>query len=141
MIFLKKLSVTIVLSTALLSICSTATANLELPQINQIVESFGSSNFDDFSDFLEQLGSSSSIDASVAEVSHRYTGGETLDSEQSSTLYRLLGIYTLLKYGKQAIETLKQLVAIPTFQTEGVEQYENPSFLQFAEVLEDIAGN
>lgn len=139
MFFLKKLSITVALSIALLAISSTATANLELQQINQIVESFGSSNFDDFSDFIEQLSGSSSIDDSITEVVRRYASDESLDSEQSSTLYRLLGIYTRLKYGEQAIETLKQLVAIPTFQTEGVEQYQNPNFLQFAGVLEGIA--
>jgi acetylornithine deacetylase/succinyl-diaminopimelate desuccinylase-like protein len=64
-----------------------------------------------------------------------------LDLEQSSTLYRLLGIYTRLKYGEQAIETLKQLVAIPTFQIEGIEQHNNPNFIRFAEVLGAIASD
>ena len=108
---------------------STATANLELQQINQIVDSLGSSSFDDFSDFLEQLTNSSVSDASIDNIARSYAAGEALDSEPGSTLYRLLAIYTRLKYGEQAIETLKQLVAIPTFQVEGVEQHQNQTLI------------
>ncbi|MFT6296631.1 MAG: putative dipeptidase [Glaciecola sp.] len=140
MCFLKKLTVTAVF-TMLFAFNSTATANLELQQINQIVDSLGSSSFDDFSDFLEQLTNSSVSDASIDNIARSYAAGEALDSEPGSTLYRLLGIYTRLKYGEQAIETLKQLVAIPTFQVEGVEQHQNPNFLRFAEVLEGIAND
>lgn len=141
MFFLKKLSTAIAIFTMLIALSSTATANLELQQINQIVDSLDSSSFDDFSDFLEQLTNSSLSDASITDIARRYAADETLDSEQSSSLYRLLGIYTRLKYGEQAIETLKQLVAIPTFQIEGVEQHENPNFHRFAEVLGGIAND
>lgn len=141
MFLLKKLSAAIVVFTTLLALNSTATANLEPQQINQIVDSLELSSFDDFSDFLEQLSNSSISDASITDVARSYVADETLNSEQNSTLYRLLGIYTRLKYGEQAIETLKQLVAIPTFQTEGVEQHENPSFLLFAEAIEGIASD
>lgn len=127
--------------TMLIALSSTAAANLELQQINQIADSLGSSSFDDFPDFLEQLTTSSQSDASITDIARRYAADETLDNEQSSTLYRLLGIYTRLKYGEQAIEILKQLVAIPTFQIEGVEQHENPNFHRFAEVLEGIAND
>lgn len=141
MIFLKRLSVSLIVFTALLTLSSTATANLDRQQINQIANSLDSSSFDDFSDFLEQLANSSLSDASIRDMARSYASGETLDNEQSSTIYRLLGIYTRLKYGEQAIETLRQLVAIPTFQIEGVEQHENPNFIRFAEVLGDIAND
>jgi predicted dipeptidase len=140
MFSLEKLTITIVFI-SLLAFNSTATANLELQQINQIVDSLDSSSFDDFSDFLEQLTNSSVSDASIDSIARGYAAGENLDSELSSSLYRLLGIYTRLKYGEQAIETLKRLVAIPTFQVEGIEQHENPNFLRFAEVLESIAND
>lgn len=141
MIFLKKLAVTLVAFSALIALSSTATANLDRQQIIQIVDSLESSSFDDFSDFLEQLTNSVLSDASIEDIARSYATDETLDNEESSTLYRLLGIYTRLKYGEQAIETLKQLVAIPTFQIEGVEQHENPNFLRFAQVLGGIAND
>jgi hypothetical protein len=141
MIFFKKLSTAIVIFAASLAFSSSAIANLDRQQINQIVDSLGSSSFVDFSDFLGQLANSSLSDASAKDAARSYRSDETLDDQQSSTIYRLLGIYTRLKYGAQAIETLKQLVAIPTFQIEGIEQYENPNFLRFAEVLEGIAND
>jgi hypothetical protein len=53
MISLKKLSIAIVIFTALLALNSTATANLDRAQIDQIANSLDSSSFDDFTDFLD----------------------------------------------------------------------------------------
>ncbi|HAG72230.1 MAG TPA: dipeptidase [Gammaproteobacteria bacterium] len=145
MFILKKLIVTasaiLVVFSALLTLSSTATANLDRQQINQIVDSLDSANFVGFSDFLEQLTTSSIADAATRDIVRSYTSDQPLELGQSSTLYRLLGIYTRLQYGEEAIETLKQLVAIPTFEVEGVEQHENPNFLRFAEVLKGIAND
>lgn len=141
MFFLKKLSIAIAVFSSFLALSSAATANLDRQQINQIVASLDSASFDGFSDFLDQLTDASISDESIEDIVRHYAAGESLDNEQSSTLYRLLGIYTRLKYGEQAIKTLKELVAIPTFQIEGVEQYENPNFLRFAEVLQGIAAD
>jgi predicted dipeptidase len=145
MFFFKKLivtaSATLVVFSAFLTLSSTATANLDRQQINQIADSLGSASFDNFSDFLDELTTTSITDASTKDIARSYTSDQPLESGQSSTLYRLLGIYTRLQYGEQAIDTLKQLVAIPTFQVEGVEQHENPNFLRFAGVLEGIAND
>ena len=141
MIFLKKLSAALLVFTALFALSSTATANLDRQQIKQIVDSLGSSSFDGFSDFLVQLADLSVSDPATRDIARAYGSGEALNSEQSSTLYRMLGIYTRHKYSEQAIATLKQLVAIPTSQIEGVEQHENPNFHRFAEVLGGIAND
>jgi predicted dipeptidase len=141
MVRFMKLSTAIVMVSALLAFSSSVTANLDRQQINQIADTLSSSSFEDFSDFLGQLTNLSSSDTAARDAARSYRANEKLDDQQSSTLFRLLGIYTRLKYGEQAIETLKQLVAIPTFQIEGVEQHKNSNFLRFAKVLEDIAND
>ena len=139
MIFFKKFSAALFVFSALFAVSSPATENLDRQEINQVVDALGTSTFVDFADFLTQLADSSLRDAETKELTHAYASGEALNKEQSNTLYRLLGIYTRQKYGEQAIETLRQLVAIPTSQIEGLEQHKNPNFHRFAKVLGGIA--
>ncbi|ROL95013.1 dipeptidase, partial [Pseudomonas protegens] len=54
-------------------------------------------------------------------------------------IHRLLGLYARVKYGKAATETLRELVAIPTFNIDGVPQYKNPEFLKIAEKIQGLA--
>ena len=114
-------------------------ANLDRLQIEGIYSAAGSTDPENFHSFLERLVSTPNIADSAQEVSQAYLADSDLTIEQSNTLYRLLGIYTRLKYGDQAMATLKQLVAIPTFQVEGLPQHENPNFHRFAETLGAIA--
>ena len=51
----------------------------------------------------------------------------------------MLGIYTRIKYGKAALETLRELVEIPTFNVDGVPQYQNPEFLKIADKIQALA--
>lgn len=113
--------------------------NLDSQQIEQIYSSLGQDDFEGFSDFLEAIADTPDVDDGVREIARVYLSDSGLSAEQNNTLFRLLGIYTRVKYGEAAMATLKELVAIPTFQTEGVPQHENPSFHQFAEVLGTIA--
>ena len=127
---------------SLLTLSATATyANLDRQQIEDIYSTFGSNEMESFTGFLEQLVESSSTASQAQQVSRAFLNDSDLNVEQSNTLYRLLGIYTRLKYGAAAMETLKRLVAIPTFQTEGLPQHENPAFHQFAETLGAIAAD
>lgn len=115
--------------------------NLDRQQMEEIDASLGSSNFEGFPEFLEIVAATSVIDDSIQDIAQAYLSDNELSPEQRNALFRLLGIYTRLKYGEQAMATLKQLVAIPTFQTEGVPQHENPAFHEFAEVLGTIAAD
>ncbi|MFT4993802.1 MAG: putative dipeptidase [Paraglaciecola sp.] len=139
MIFSNRFSAALFVFSALFALSSTAAADLDRQQVKQIVDSLGSSTFDDFGDFLGQLADSSLSDTRSKEIVRAYASGEALSNEQSNTLYRMLGIYTRQKYGEQAIDTLGQLVAIPTSQIEGLEQHKNPNFHRFANVLAGIA--
>lgn len=44
-----------------------------------------------------------------------------------------------MKYGKAALETLRELVEIPTFNVDGLPQYKNPEFLKIAAKIEALA--
>lgn len=116
-----------------------ATANLDPKQLDDIYDALGSTQFEGFSDFLDALEESSIASSELQDITRAYRAKDDLGAEQSNTLYRLLGIYTRLQYGDQAMDTLKQLVAIPTSQIKGVAQHENPAFHEFANVLESIA--
>lgn len=116
-----------------------AHANLDRQQIELLHATLGDSTFASFDDFLESVATETALPADARQVARRYTTGSDLDTGQSNTLFRLLGIYTRLKYGDEAMQTLKQLVAIPTSQIEGVPQHENENFHEFAAVLGGIA--
>jgi len=118
---------------------SLSAANLDREQIESTYLALQDSVYEDFSSFLVSLENSNGIASEVLEFAEAYRSSATLSADQQNMLYRLLGIYTRLHYGEQAIETLKQLVAIPTFQVEGVPQHENPNFQNFAVRLGTIA--
>lgn len=114
-------------------------ANLDRQQIQEIYTALGAVEFEDFFGFLAAVAESPATEDAARDVSRSYMSGGDLNLEQRNILYRLLGIYTRLEYGEQAMATLKQLVAIPTFEIEGVPQHENSNFHQFAEALGAIA--
>ncbi|MBT8145337.1 MAG: dipeptidase [Gammaproteobacteria bacterium] len=114
-------------------------ANLPRSEINQILTSFRTSTLVNFNDLLTQLLDSSVISSETRDSVRRYLAEDTLDADQSSRLYRLLGIYSRLRYGEDALETLRQLVAIPTYRVETIPQHENPEFHRFATALAMLA--
>jgi predicted dipeptidase len=69
----------------------------------------------------------------------KYQAKETLQDIELHQLQRLLGLYTRLKYGQDAMQMLAQLVAIPTFRVDGIEQHDNPQFHKMAAALANIA--
>lgn len=68
-----------------------------------------------------------------------YRDGAQLSVAQSNALYSLLGLYARVKYADDAMQTLRELVAIPTFNVESLPQYANPEFQRFAVRLESLA--
>ena len=130
---------------------ATPVANLSAELSGRIIESAQVQPTAKFDDFLDQLLSSPIIkEQSVArqDVARQealslaiktYRAKETLTQSQLHVLQRLLGLYTRVKYGQDAMNTLAKLVAIPTFNVAGLAQHENPQFHKMAGVLADIA--
>ncbi|MEP7705090.1 dipeptidase [Paraglaciecola sp. 25GB23A] len=107
----------------------------------QIIESANVQATEKFEDFLTQLLSSTIISQqeALSAAIKKYQAKETLQDAELHQLQRLLGLYTRLKYGQDAMHMLAQLVAIPTFRVDGLEQHDNPQFHKMAAALAKIA--
>ena len=68
-----------------------------------------------------------------------YRTNNQLNDFELHKLQRLLGLYSRIKYGQDAMKTLAQLVAVPTFKVEGLEQNENPEFIKIGKIIAGIA--
>ncbi|MFT4941392.1 MAG: hypothetical protein ACI88A_004461, partial [Paraglaciecola sp.] len=122
-------------------VANTPVSNLSPELSSRIVENAKVQPTDKFDDFLAQLLSSTVIaEQNELRIAIKaYRAKQTLDTAQSHMLQRLLGLYTRVKHGDDAIKTLAKLVAIPTFRASGVAQHDNPEFHKIAGVLATIA--
>lgn len=137
---LKKLTIATLLLASLGLFANQAQANLTPQQSAAILKTYDGSDPTDFRHFLSKLASSHLAKAdTLNETLTTYLAGKPLNADQQNEINRLLGLYTRIKYGKAATETLRELVAIPTFQVEGVPQHENPQFLKIAEKIKTLA--
>ncbi|WP_409317058.1 dipeptidase [Pseudomonas sp. KCJK9016] len=137
---LKQLAVSTLILASLSSVTLPAHANITPQQSATILKSFSDAKVSDFRQFLGELAKSdlSKTDDLRASIS-AFLDNKTLTAEQQNEIYRLLGLYTRAKYGKAALETLRELVEIPTDRKEGVAQHENPEFIKIAAKIKDLA--
>ncbi|MGO4803363.1 dipeptidase [Pseudomonas sp. W22_MBD1_FP4] len=126
---------------ASLSVMSTpAFANITPQQSTAILKSFNETSVTDFRGFLSTLAKGDlGKTADVGPAISVFLDNQTLTADQQNEIHRLLGIYTRVKYGKAALETLRELVEIPTFNVDGVPQYKNPEFTRIADKLQALA--
>ncbi|MBA6061122.1 dipeptidase [Pseudomonas juntendi] len=137
---LKKLTATTLLLASIGLFTQPAQANLTQQQAAAIVKTFDGSDPRDFKQFLGKLKGSDLAKADNLEATlQAYLNGKPLAAGQQDEINRLLGLYTRIKYGKAATETLRELVAIPTYNVEGTPQYENPAFLKIADKIKALA--
>jgi predicted dipeptidase len=117
-----------------------ASASIDSEQAQAIVAGLSESEPVSFVDFLGDVQSLAAVEGvEVSALREAYQSGAQLDAEQDAMLLRLLGLYARVKYTDDALQTLRELVAIPTFSVESVPQYENPEFLRFAQKLQSVA--
>jgi predicted dipeptidase len=116
-------------------------SNLSAQLSNQIIDNAQVQATDRFDDFLAQLLSSKTLkqQEALSLAIKKYRAKQTLNEAELHQLQRLLGLYTRLKHGQDAMHTLAQLVAIPTFNVAGLPQHDNPQFHKMAETLAAIA--
>ncbi len=137
---LKHLAVTTLLLSSLASITTPAFANITAQQGAAIVKTFSNTSVTDFRQFLADVAKSDlGKAANLGPAISAFQGNKTLSAEQQNEIHRLLGLYARVKYGQAATETLKELVAIPTFRKDGVAQHENPEFLKIADKIKSLA--
>ncbi|MCG6576139.1 dipeptidase [Pseudomonas sp. AF32] len=137
---LKHLAVTSLLLSSLTSITTPAFANITAQQSAAIVKTFSDRSVTDFRQFLTSVGKSDvAKTASLTPAINAFLDNKPLSAEQQNEIHRLLGLYARVKYGEAATETLRELVAIPTFRKDGVAQHENPEFLKIADKIKSLA--
>ena len=137
---LKHLAVTTLLLSSLASITPPALANITAQQSSALVETLADTSVTDFRQFLGDVAKSELAEtAKLGPAISTFLDNKPLSAEQQNEIHRLLGLYARVKYGSAATETLRELVAIPTFRKDGVAQHENPEFLKIADKIKRIA--
>ena len=137
---LKHLAATTLMLASLSSFTTAVHANITPQQSAIILKTFSDASTTDFRQFLGSLAKSdlAKTDGLGAAIS-AFLDNKTLSAEQQNEIHRLLGLYARVKYGNAATATLRELVAIPTFQVDGVAQHDNPEFIKIADKIKGLA--
>ncbi|AZF04621.1 dipeptidase [Pseudomonas sp. R5-89-07] len=137
---LKQLAAATLLAAGLSAVASPAFANITADQSAAILKSFSETPVTDFRSFLGTLAKGEpGKSADVGPAITAFLDNKALSVDQQDEINRLLGIYTRVKYGKAALESLRELVEIPTFNVDGLPQYKNPEFLKIADKIQALA--
>jgi predicted dipeptidase len=137
---LKQLAAASLFAASLSAIVTPAFANISAEQSTAILKNFNETSVTDFRGFLGTLAKGDlGKTADVGPAISAFLDNKPLNADQQNEINRLLGIYSRVKYGKAATETLRELVEIPTFNIDGMPQYKNPEFLRIATKLKDLA--
>ncbi|CDF96560.1 MULTISPECIES: dipeptidase [unclassified Pseudomonas] len=137
---LKHLAVTTLLLSSFATLSAPALANITAQQSATLVKTLADTSVTDFRQFLGSVAKSDlAKTADLGPAISAFLDNKPLSTEQQNEIHRLLGIYARVKYGSAATETLKELVAIPTFRKDGVAQHENPEFLKIADKIKSLA--
>ncbi|WP_458724969.1 dipeptidase [Pseudomonas mandelii] len=137
---LKHLAASTLILASLSSFTLTAQANITPQQSAAILKTFSDTSVTDFRQFLgglakSDLGKTDNLGSAIS----AFLDNKTLTPDQQNEIHRLLGLYARVKYGAAATETLRELVAIPTFRVEGVDQHDNPEFIKIADKIKGLA--
>ncbi|WP_367375384.1 dipeptidase [Pseudomonas lini] len=136
----KHLATTTLILASLSSITTSAHANITPQQSATILKTFSDASVTDFRQFLGRLAKSDLAKTNdLGPAISAFQSNKTLSPEQQNEIHRLLGLYARVKYGNAATETLRELVAIPTFRVDGVAQHDNPEFIKIADKLKGLA--
>ncbi|VVM76346.1 Succinyl-diaminopimelate desuccinylase [Pseudomonas fluorescens] len=136
----KKLAATTLMLAGLAVFTAPAQANITPQQSAEILKTYSADKATDFRQFLGSLGKSDlAKTADIGPAIGAYLDNKTLSADQQNEIYRLLGIYTRAKYSDAATETLRELVEIPTYRKDGVEQHDNPEFIKIAAKIQSLA--
>ncbi|NWA85652.1 dipeptidase [Pseudomonas sp. D2002] len=137
---LKKLVTASLFAAGLSTLATPAFANISAEQSTAIIKRFSDTSVTDFRGFLGTVAKGDlGKTADVGPAIDAFLANKTLTADQQNEINRLLGIYTRVKYGKAALETLRELVEIPTFNVDGLPQYKNPEFLKIADKIQSLA--
>lgn len=107
-------------------------------QIDIILKNHQNKSPENFKDFLKEVNNEIK-DVNLRESIDLFNRNQIVKDNDWLNIYRLLGIYSKLTYKNQMIETLSQLVEIPTDKKDDLPQYKNPQIIKFGQTIEKIA--
>ena len=137
---LKQLAAATLMLASLSAFTTSAHATITPQQSGLILKTFSDQKVTDFKQFLASLAKSDLARTdNLGPAIDGFLDNKTLSAEQQNDIYRLLGLYTRLKYGNAATQTLRELVAIPTVNLDDVPQYKNPEFIKIGNKIQDLA--
>ena len=116
-------------------------ANISAELSSHIVAAVKLKPSNHFDDFLKQALEISSVSKQpgLIQAIKNYRASNKLSDSELHMLQRMLGLYSRVKYGHDAMNTLAQLVAVPTFKVDGIEQSKNPKFIELGKIIAGIA--
>ncbi|WP_223480411.1 MULTISPECIES: dipeptidase [unclassified Pseudomonas] len=136
----KHLAATTLMLASLSSFTTAAHANITPQQGAAILKTFSDASITDFRQFLTSVAKSDLAKTDdLGTAISAFLDNKSLSADQQNEIHRLLGLYARVKYGSAATETLRELVAIPTFRVDGVAQHDNPEFIKIADKIKSLA--
>jgi len=116
-------------------------SNIEAERLAKIIENYQGKPYLNFDRFVldvyvtgQRLFSKYQHDALG-----KYAANKALTPRESFIVHRFLGVYTRLKYGGESRRMLANLVSIPSFRKDGVEQHKNSSFVRLQQTIAKYA--
>lgn len=115
-----------------------APAPIKKPEIDRLLQRLGGETPATFKEFARRAAAAGGH-ADLRRAVERDRAGRALEAADRLNLYRLLGLYTRIRYRDELVATLGRLVAIPTVKKEGRPQHANPDIQRLGREIEAIA--
>jgi len=115
--------------------------NLSKHQVDAVVQRFRGKPYKDFADFCLALYDETEgvLSGGQRAALGNFVVNEQLSGGQREVLFRVLGIYTQLKYGGEALQALGKLVKIPTVHDPKVAQPSNRNVIAAGKLIKKMA--
>ena len=128
----------IALSVSLAFACTAATSFAE-PLKKPALDAIAAQAAQVPSSFAQFLQLAAKQEPGVAGAVQNYTAGKPLQGEELTHIARLLGLYTRLSQESAVLSSIEKMVALPTVRDPKIPQHENPSIIQFGQMVEQMS--
>lgn len=117
-----------------------AQGNINKDVSKSLLKDFSKLKAKSFKSFLKAIQGSKSYDQLDSAIDSYLSKSKT-SKDMPLPIYRLLGLYTRLRYGGEARHLLAKLVELDTSKSSAQAQHENPNIIKMGEELAKVAKN
>jgi predicted dipeptidase len=128
----------IVLFFIFLLLPSCSTPGITKIDIDTIVKKVEMNKEQEFGEFLSQVKSIAPLPRVTLESISLFQSKNKLNKDQSNEIFRLLAVFTRMRYKDSIIDLLGKMVSIPTFKKDGP-QYKNPQIIKFGRLMKKVS--